>query len=396
MDKTQKRWSFIVNTLYFGIFIVAFYFFMKYAFWTVFPFIFAFIVAAILQKPLKLLTKSEKAPKGLISAILSLFVFGIIITVFVLGGVRIVYSVRDLITYFTDRCSNLVEFFEVLKTGYLSLEIAQILPAEANNAITSGIDSVSEYFSSGDIFAALTENVSKFISPIGSVISTVPSVIIGFVVSIVATCFMTSTFDDIKDFIIRQFSEENQYKVRRAKYILLSSVGKMIKAYIGIIFITTAEVFIGLSILKLIGFLDGSHIFIISFIIACIDIIPVLGTGTIVIPWSIYSFVTGNIGMGIGLLILYAVITVIRQFIEPKLVAGQVGISPVVTIIAMFIGIKIFGAVGIFILPLIVIIINLLNDEGIIHIFNKKVPKEVNVESESTETSDNDSAESKE
>ena len=264
-----------------------------------------------------------------------------------------------------------------------------------NNAITSGIDSVSEYFSSGDIFAALTENISKFISPIGSVISTVPSVIIGFVVSIVATCFMTSTFDDIKDFIIRQFSEENQYKVRRAKYILLSSVGKMINAYIGIIFITTAEVFIGLSILKLIGFLDGSHIFIISFIIACIDIIPVLGTGTVVIPWSIYSFVTGNIGMGIGLLILYAVITVIRQFIEPKLVAGQVGISPVVTIIAMFIGIKIFGAVGIFILPLIVIIINLLNDEGIIHVFNKKELKTETVEAETAETSDNDPSESK-
>ena len=53
MDKTQKRWSFIVNTLYFGLFIVAFYFFMKYAFWTAFPFIFAFIVAAALQKPLK-------------------------------------------------------------------------------------------------------------------------------------------------------------------------------------------------------------------------------------------------------------------------------------------------------------------------------------------------------
>lgn len=390
MDKTQKRWSFIVNILYFGIFIVAFYFFMKYAFWTVFPFIFAFIVAAILQKPLKLLTKSDKAPKGLISAFLSLVVFGIIVSVFVLGGVRIAYSVKDLITYFTDRCSNLVEFFEVLKTGYLDLEIAQILPAEVNNAITSGIDSLSVYFSSGDIFSALTENVAQFISPIGSVISTVPNLIIGFVVSIVATCFMTATFDDIKDFIIRQFGEENQYKVRRAKYILLSSVGKMIKAYIGIIFITTAEVFIGLSILKLIGLLDGSHIFIISFIIACIDIIPVLGTGTVMIPWSVYSFVTGNIGMGIGLLIIYAVITVIRQFIEPKLVAGQVGISPVVTIIAMFIGIKIFGAIGIFVLPLIVIIINLLNEEGIIHIFNSKVKNEEKEAPEVAETSDNE------
>ena len=380
MDKTQKRWSFIVNTLYFGLFIVAFYFFMKYAFWTVFPFLFAFLVAAVLQKPLKMLTKNEKAPKGLISAILSLFVFGIIIGAFVLGGIRIVYSIKDLITYFTDRCSNLVEFFEVLKSGYLSLEIAQLLPAEANNAITSGIDSISEYFASGDVFTALTENVSKFISPLGSVISTVPNFIIGFVVSAVATCFMTATFDDIKDFIIRQFNEENQYKVRRVKYILISSVGKMIKAYIGIICITTIEVFVGLSILKLIGVLDGSHIFIISFIIACIDIIPVLGTGTVVLPWSVYSFVTGNIGMGIGLIVIYAVITVIRQFIEPKLVAGQVGISPVVTIIAMFIGIKIFGPAGIFILPLLVIIINLLNEEGIIHVFNKKVKKEEKTE----------------
>lgn len=392
MEKTQKRWSFIVNTLYFGIFIVAFYFFMKYAFWTVFPFIFAFIIAAILQKPLKFLTKSKKAPKGIISAFLSLLVFGIIITVFVLGGIRIVYSVKDLITYFTDRCSNLVEFFEVLKTGYLSLEIAQILPAEANNAITSGIDALSEYFSSGDVFSSLTENVAQFISPIGSVISTVPSFIIGFVVSIVATCFMTASFDDIKAFIFRQFSEENQYKVRRARYILISSVGKMIKAYVGIIFITTAEVFLGLSILKLIGVLDGSHIFIISFIIACIDIIPVLGTGTVVIPWSVYSFVTGNIGMGIGLLVIYAAITVIRQFIEPKLVAGQVGISPVVTIIAMFIGIKIFGAVGIFILPLIVIIINLLNEEGIIHVFNSKAKKTENEAAPATEKSEEQSS----
>ena len=370
MDKTQKRWSFIVNTLYFAIFIVAFYFFMKYAFWVVFPFIFALMIAAILQKPLKKLTKSEKIPKGAASAMLSLALFGIIITFIVLVGIRIAFSVKDLITYFTDRCSNFVEFFDVLKTGYLELEIAHLLPAEANDAITSGIDSLSEYFSSGEIFNTLKDNIAKVISPLGSVISTVPNFVVGFIVSIVATCFMTATFDDIKEFIIRQFSEENQYKVRRAKYILISSVGKMIKAYTLIILITTGELFIGLSIIRLLGLYDGSHVFLISFIIACIDIIPVLGTGTIMLPWSVYSFVTGNIGMGIGLLVIYATITVIRQFIEPKLVAGQVGISPVVTIMAMFIGIKIFGAIGIFILPFIVIIINLLNEEGIIHLFN--------------------------
>lgn len=380
MDKTQKRWSFIVNTLYFAIIIAAFFLFMKYAFSTVLPFIAAFIIAALLQKPLKLITsKSKKAPKGLIGSLMSVFVFAIILGLFALVGVRIGTAVKELISYFTDRCSNLGDFFDVLKAGYLELEIAGMLPAEANNAVTSGIDSLRDYVVSGDIFSAFSANISSFISPIGSAISKVPSFIIAFVVAIVATCFMTSSYDDIKAFIVRQFSDENQIKLRKAKHIVLSSVGKMFKAYASIIGITTCELFIGLSIIKLIGVYDGSHILLLSFIIACIDIIPVLGTGTVMIPWSVYSFVTGNVGMGIGLLVIYAVITVIRQVIEPKLVAGQVGISPVVTIMAMFIGVKIFGAMGIFILPFIVIIINLLNEEGIIHLFKSKKKTESDV-----------------
>lgn len=385
LDKTQKRWSFIVNLLYYAIFIGAFYLFMKYAFWTVFPFVFAFLVAAILQKPLKFVTKNKKVPKGVTGTVMALVVFALIIGVVAFGGVRIGVAVKDLITYFTDRCTNLAEFFDVVKNTYLELEIATMLPAEVNNAITSGIDSLNDYFVSGDIVKMLTSNISKFISPIGSVISTVPSILVGFIVSIIATCFMTSTFDDIKAFILRQFSKENQEKVKRGKTIVISSVGKMIKAYAGIIAITTTELFIGLSILRLIGVFDGSHILIISIIIACIDIVPVLGTGTVMIPWSIYSFVTGNIGMGLGLLAIYAAITVIRQVIEPKLVAGQVGISPVVTIISMFIGIRIFGAMGIFILPLIVIVINLLNKEGIIHLFNSSNHEEKSEEKEISE-----------
>lgn len=373
MDKTQKRWSFIVNVLYFAIFIAAFFLFMKYAFSTVLPFIAAFVIAALLQKPLRFITsKSAKIPKGATAAILSVFVFAVILGLFSLVGVRIGIAVKDIISYFTDRCSSLGDVFEFLKTTYLSLEISNMLPAEANNAVTSGIDAVGEYIVSGDIFTALTDNITKFISPIGSAISKVPSLIIAFVISIVATCFMTSTYDDIRSFIFRQFSEENQNKLRKARRIVLSSVGKMIKAYAAIIGITTCELFIGLSILRLTGAYDGSHILLLSLLIACIDIVPVLGTGTVVLPWSVYSFVTGNIGMGIGLLVIYAAITVIRQVIEPKLVAGQVGISPVVTIMAMFIGVKIFGAMGIFILPFIVIIINLLNEEGIIHLFKTR------------------------
>lgn len=368
MDKTQKRWSFIVNVLYLLIFIAAFVLFMKYAFWMVFPFIFALCIAALLQKPVKFLTKNEKSPKGLVSALLALLVFGGIIGIAVLGGVKIVSGVMDFVTYFTDRCTSFADVFDVIKNAYLSLDISNQLPPVVNDYVTNGIDTIRDYFLSGQIVTTITDNISKIISPLSSVITTVPTFLAGVLISIVATCFMTATFDDIKEFVLRQFNDAE--KAKRAKQILISSVGKMIKAYTIIICITTFELFAGISLLKLLGFTDSSHIFLISFLIALIDIVPVLGTGTVLVPWSIISFISGKIGMGIGLLVIYAAVSVIRQFIEPKLVAGQVGVSPVVTIMAMYIGIKVFGPIGLFILPFIVIIVKLLNDEGIIHIFN--------------------------
>ena len=108
-----------------------------------------------------------------------------------------------------------------------------------------------------------------------------------------------------------------------------------------------------------------------------IDIIPVLGTGTVLIPWAVYSLITGNFPLGIGLIVVYAVILVIRQIIEPKLVAGQVGLSPIVTIIAMYVGTKLLSVVGFFILPFTVILIKKFNDEGIIHLFKGKEPAQV-------------------
>ncbi len=114
------------------------------------------------------------------------------------------------------------------------------------------------------------------------------------------------------------------------------------------------------------GVYNGGYIAVLSLVTALVDILPVFGTGTILIPWAAYLFITGNIPLGIGIAVIYAVVWIVRQVIEPKLVAGQVGLPSIVTIMAMYIGVKIFGALGIFILPLTVIFIKLLIDEGVI------------------------------
>ena len=148
-------------------------------------------------------------------------------------------------------------------------------------------------------------------------------------------------------------------------------MGKWFKSYATIIFITFCEVAIGLNILKLIGVYDGGYLVAISIVTAVVDILPVLGTGTVMIPWAVINFFTGNVGLGIGLLILYAIITVIRQILEPRLVAMNVGIHPVLTLMGMYLGVQLFGVIGIFLLPITFVLLKALNDEGIVHLWGR-------------------------
>ena len=103
--------------------------------------------------------------------------------------------------------------------------------------------------------------------------------------------------------------------------------------------------------------------------ISIFDILPVLGTGGIMIPWSIISLITGDIKMGILLAIVYIVVTVIRNIIEPKIVGKQLGLHPLVTLVSMFIGVNIAGIVGLFGAPILLSLLVHLNKKGVVSLF---------------------------
>ena len=99
------------------------------------------------------------------------------------------------------------------------------------------------------------------------------------------------------------------------------------------------------------------------------DILPAVGTGGIIIPWGIIAMVLGDIPFGIGMLALYLIVTVIRNTLEPKIVGEQVGLHPVATLMAMFLGTKLMGIVGLFGFPIGLVILKKLNDSGKIKLF---------------------------
>lgn len=372
----EKRRAILINVAYFALLLAIFYLIFKTFFGILVPFISAFLFAALLQKPVNFITKKTPVKRSAASAGCVLLLLCLALSLFFLAGMGIFGKIKEFIDYMTLRVQNLSDFTDDIKKMLFSaisflpdtirLKLTDSITIFFNDIVENGLENFTMSSLGGIDWSGL---LSKGGGVIKDTVVQIPSVAIACVVSVVACAFMTADYNRLVGFMRNQLSEKNAQKISAAAKLASETFRKMIKAYSLIILVTWTELTIGFYILKLVGALHSNYIIIIAFIIAIIDIIPVLGTGTVLIPWSVYSLVTGDIKLGIGLLILYVIILVIRQIIEPKLVAGQVGLPAIVTIIAMYIGTKTLGVLGFFILPFMVILVKEFNDKGIIHIF---------------------------
>ena len=395
MDKIEKRRSFIINTVFVVIIVGLFYLAIKYALGIVWPFVVAFFLAMLLQRPVNFLSTKTPLKRGISSVIMVLFVLVIVGSILGLIIGRIVIELKGFFDYLLIKMEDAPAFVDQIQ-AWLS-DTFSFLPKSLHESIMTATENFLnrlmgiEAKASADAIQAENSGIdfSLLSSPLGAVWGTakqIPMIAVGVLVCVVSCCFMTTDYRTLRDMILSQLSQKRQSAVIRTKQVTFSTLGKMGKAYSIILFVTFMEMLLGLSFLKLINVYDSGYIFAIAFITAVVDIIPVLGTGTILIPWALWSLFTGDVGLGIGLLVVYAIISVIRQVIEPKLVASQLGLPPFVTIMAMYIGSQLFGFVGLFLLPITVMLLKVLNDEGVIHIFKKKAPvvEEVNVSAKET------------
>ncbi len=358
------RKSFIINFIYFGIIVGIYYFVINFAFGYVFPFVFAAALAVFLQPIIRKISgKLNLKAHGFISTILVLLIVVVIVGALFLIGSAIVGEIKDFLGYFFSKFKSIDDILNAVKDWLLGIAVS--LPKGLGTTAALKINEAFNNLSTGGAELDMSM-LSTPISGAWGFVKGVPSFLVSIVVTIISCVFMTSEYDLIRDMILDILPEKKGRNLVKAKSTVTKGVGKLFKAYATIMLITFTEVFLGLNLMRLIGVYDGGYIAVISFVVCIVDIIPVLGTGTVVIPWAIYSLITGNIGLGLGLIVLYGVITVLRQVIEPKLVANQVGLPSIVTIMAMFLGGRVFGAFGIILLPLTVIVVKLMYDEGVI------------------------------
>ena len=377
---TNKRLRIIISVVYFALILGAFYLIFKTFFGILVPFIAAFLIAAVLHRPVQFITRKTPLRRSLVSTVFVLLILGAVGLLIFFAGSGLVDKLKSFYQFIILKLRNLSDLAEYIKTwllgaiGFLPEKLRLSLSASITEFFRDLEQTGLESFSLSNLGIDWSSIVKHGGGMIKNTVVQIPSVLIAIVISVVACVFITIDYDKITAFIGRQFSDRNRKKLIDAKNLAKTTLSQMAKAYGLIILITTTELTVGFYILKFCKIFNSDFIVPLSLLIAIIDIIPVLGTGTVLIPWAVYSFITGDVAMGIGLIVLYAVILVIRQVIEPKLVAGQVGLSPIVTIIAMYVGTKTLGVLGFFILPFGVILIKKFNDEGIIHLF-KSAPE---------------------
>jgi len=137
---------------------------------------------------------------------------------------------------------------------------------------------------------------------------------------------------------------------------LTKTLGCYLKAQMKLILISFVISLIGLTAFSLAG-LNLNYPLMSALGIAIVDALPIFGSGTVMVPWAIISAFNGDVTLGIAILILWIIMSVVRQVIEPKIVSGQIGIHPIFTLVAMYTGFRFLGFIGMFVGPIVLIVL---------------------------------------
>lgn len=353
---TEKRKSFIINFGYYFIIIGMVFIVLKYGLPFIAPFVSAFVIAFLLNKPITFLAKKCHVNRTLIAIAIVLVFYSIIGILFALLGIRLFVFVKELFSYLPNLYATeiqpfLMQLFDSLE-HYISKMDVSLLPA-MNEFSSNVVQSLGELISSFSM---------KMIGAISNYASSLPGFFIRILFTIISTFFLVIDYKKITAFLLHQLKDKHQKLMIEIKDYVVNTLFKCILSYALIMCITFAELSVGLSIIGI------ENAVLIAFVISIFDILPVLGTGGIMIPWTIIAALQGNYSLALGLLIVYIIITIIRNILEPKIVGSQVGLHPLVTLMSLFVGAQLFGVLGLFGLPITLSLLKNLNDKGTIHI----------------------------
>lgn len=373
-EKQAARSRFLTNIAFWAVIIAIVYFVFKYLINLVMPFFLALIFAALsrpLARVLSRETKTVRDENGETREVKRVFhlnhnfaaVFSVVLLFVVIIGIVTLICFR-LVNTGTDIVRQLPAFYSgTIQPGIeLGLEKLEQWAASVDDSVLETVrNAVPNVLST--VGAKVTDFSAKVLVWVSSLAGSLPTMLLNSLICLIATVFIAIDFDAISAFLGRNLPAKPLKMVIEIKDSFIGIVWEFVRSYFYIFLITAAEITVGLLIV------GQKNALLIGVLIAVFDAFPIVGSGMVLLPWSVWTLFAGNTGKGIGLFVLYLVVVIARQIIEPKLVGKHVGLRPIVTLVCMFVGTKLFGALGLFGLPIMAAIITDMNNEGVINFF---------------------------
>lgn len=348
MEKYKKTAYIGINIL---IYLFLAYLLLKYALPILFPFILSLSVVLICRPLVNKISKHTKVPKGIIS----LFVIGIALTLTVYLTIIALSALLEQIGAMISVAINHLNS----ENNYISVALAFIdslvnkFPFIKNNLP----ESTSVYTIALDMARdALSSLSSSLTVAVGRVVAMTPEIIITVIVVVLSLFYFSKDYNKIAGAISAHLPSGIKERLPKIKNTVLFVLTSYLRSYAILLLLTFSQVFFGLLIL------GAKNAFAMALICALVDMLPVLGVGTVLVPWSVISFVAGDTRLAVGLLVLFVIVYIVRQVIEPKIVSAHLNIHPLIAIISVYAGLKIAGIGGMIVAPLVTFVIKTLID----------------------------------
>lgn len=304
------------------------------------PFMLAWAVAACLQPAVRIMSRRLGIGNRPISAVfVTVTVIGVGTLAFLLIS-RFVSELGGFLTALSENADGGIgAFIDRLKGFTEKLPFLSAIGDDVSEGIQSALK---------NILAEITASIPNVV---GRILGALPGIFIFAVVLIMSSYYFVADFDAIKERIYRSLPPVLQRRWDAFKSRLWGAGTQYLKACVALAFITFAELLVGFLVLEI------PYAFTLAVVIALVDMLPILGAGTVLIPWALWEWVTGDGYYAVGLIIIFCVVSVVRRFAEPRIISSGIGLSPVTTLVSMYIGFRLYGLGGLFLAPLFAVLI---------------------------------------
>lgn len=360
MDAKMKYWTTVAKNIAIFVFsLILIFIFLRLAFFYM-PFLIGFIISLIIEPLIRKIAKNTGIARKTSAIIVLIVIFTILIGLIIWGVITLVTessNLLDSLNIYIEKISSLIQGFKIDEIN-LPQKVIKIIENCTSKLL-------------GEVTTVATDFLTKTLQKV----TLIPIALIYITITILSTYFICADKFYILDQVEHHIPRIWVKRLIKHLRAISSALGNYLKAEVILITISFFIILIGLYIGKFSG-LNIQYPLLCALGIAFVDALPILGSGTVILPWAIFSFIEGNISLSLLLVGLYILSLIVRQMLEPKLVSNKIGIHPIFTLIAMYTGFKVIGIIGLFLGPIILIILknifSTMIDEGIVKtIFNR-------------------------